>query len=266
MSNTMGKSKIGYRGIGADGRPVDCYFSWSPCGMGCSKLCTGCWARSLAKRVGGAGCPKCAAFEVHFHEERLCQPANTKKPGVVLCNFCSDWLDDKRPVENITAMRLAMYKGRWHNFVTLTQNVFRLPSQEVPGVIMAPRHIWWGVTVRTTAEGANAAAAFSAIRGHKWLSIEPIGEQRIFLRKNFVESLDGAIIGHDNRKGVAGTKSVEEVLFLVKLFRHCGVPIFVKQLFIDGKLRRDPADFPEDLRYRDLPWSIPEGATFEVVK
>ena len=43
----MGKSNIGYRGIGADGRPVDWYYSWNPFGFGCSCGCDGCWRGPL---------------------------------------------------------------------------------------------------------------------------------------------------------------------------------------------------------------------------
>ena len=43
----MGKSNIGYRGIGADGRPVDWYYSFNPGGFGCSRLCDGCWSHAM---------------------------------------------------------------------------------------------------------------------------------------------------------------------------------------------------------------------------
>jgi len=40
----MNKSRIGYTGIGADGRRVDWYYGWNPGGFGCSRGCKGCWA------------------------------------------------------------------------------------------------------------------------------------------------------------------------------------------------------------------------------
>ena len=83
MAKCMSKSNIDYKGIGADGRPVDWMYAWNCGGFGCSNLadCPGCWSHDMCHR---SACPECAAFHVHLHPERLGQPAATKKPGIVL--------------------------------------------------------------------------------------------------------------------------------------------------------------------------------------
>ena len=58
-------------------------FGWNPGGCGCSNGCDGCWARvKVAPRVGRINdCDDCKNFRVHFHPERLGDPAKRKKPG-----------------------------------------------------------------------------------------------------------------------------------------------------------------------------------------
>ena len=74
--------------MGADGRPIETVYAWNPGGMGCSNGCDGCWARAIAKR--NIHCDDCRAFRVHLHEERLCEPVNTKTARLVLVNFTCD--------------------------------------------------------------------------------------------------------------------------------------------------------------------------------
>ena len=39
----------------------------------------------------------------------------------------------------------------------------------------------------------------------------------------------------------------------IDLVRQCNVPVFVKQVEIDGKVSHDPAEWPEELRMREYP-------------
>ena len=102
----------------------------------------------------------------------------------------------------------------------------------------------------------------------------------------YLAAPQGVIVGHDNRRNAPGTDTLDHVRDVVQQCVRAGVPVFVKQLWMDtcpecsrtyppgtaaeaeycddcgiGKLRpklwHDPEAFPEDLRYRDLPWSMP---------
>jgi len=48
---------------------------------------------------------------------------------------------------------------------------------------------------------------------------------------------------------------IEWVRSIVAQCQAAGVPVFVKQLDLDGKLVTDINQFPEDLRIREIPWS-----------
>ncbi len=263
----MGESKIGYRGIGADGRPVDWYYGWNPGGMGCSAGCDGCWARALAKRF--SACPDCQAFKVHFHEERLDQPAYTKKPGVVLANFTNDWLDIQRAhLDSFMIYNHMMAEPR-HVYVTLTKNPDHLYAVQDIG----DAHIFHGLTLRTQAEADVKMGIFSQIPGNLWLSLEPLQERVSFRWAKWAPVIDswhldslkpikGVIVGHDNRPGKPGTDTLEHVRSVVQQCRAAGVNVFVKQIHHKGRVLRaskpeEFALFPQDIQLRDLPWSLP---------
>lgn len=262
--STMGWSKIRYTNA-----KVPKYRGWNPCGYGCSGGCDGCWARGLAKRVGGAGCEKCKAFVPHLHPERLSQPADTKMPAVVLSCFTADWLDPKRPPREVAQILMAIARADHHIFVTLTKN-----AEDAAGTDQC-RHEYRGLTIRHQADADAKLPTFLRIPGKKWLSLEPLwGDVNLhpaLCQHDGTETptgryghwctpsnqLSGVIVGHDNRTGAPGTNTLDHVRSVVRQCVDARVPVFVKQLHLGGKLCHDPAAFPEDLRHRDLPWSMP---------
>ena len=43
---------------------------------------------------------------------------------------------------------------------------------------------------------------------------------------------------------------------IVRQCRAAGVPVFVKQITINGKASKDMSEWPEELRVRELPWRM----------
>lgn len=77
-------------------------------------------------------------------------------------------------------------------------------------------------------------------------------------RKNhtyfMTNSVDWVIVGAESRGGGIGRQcKVEWVRSIVAQCKAAGVPVFVKQLHIDGKLVKETNKFPEDLRLRQVP-------------
>lgn len=250
--NQMGRSQIGYRND-----QVPWYYAWNPGGCGCSGGCDGCWAKAMAGRMG-PHCDKCKAFEVHLHEERLRLPACTSPPGVVLVNFTCDTFDMERPLrERARILRFAQ-DGRHHNYVWLTKNGIRmaLDFKRWP----CDKNWWLGLSVCTDQQAkVNLPALADIASGHKWLSVEPLWEH-IDLEA-FLPEISGVIVGHDNRKGAPGTGHLGPVYDIMRQCDNARVPLFVKQLWINDKLEKEPENFPEDLQLRELPWSMPEVKT-----
>jgi len=268
----LAKSNIGYTGIGADGRPVTWYYGWNPFGHGCSAGCDGCWAqRGPGCRM--SRCPDCRDFKVHMHPERLCEPANTEKPGVILCNFTNDWLDPERRLRDI----LVMYGSavapaeNCHVYVWLTKQA--AIAAQVLNAEVRQRQLpcdYFGLTLRDQAEADAKLPTFLAIRGSLWLSLEPlwgpvdltpyvgrsVGPSHA-LRPMSGIYIKGVIAGHDNRKGAPGTETLDNIRAVVQQCKAAGVNVYVKQLWQDGMLIDNPEFFPPDLRERTLPWSMP---------
>jgi len=283
---SLGESKIGYRNAA-----VGKYYAWNPCGCGCSRGCEGCWAREGAKR-GLGGCDDCKKFKVHFHDERLEGPEKTRRPGVVLANFWSDWLDDKRPWPQVEKM-LGVMMGRapWRHYVTLTHNAARLwaaMSQPWP-IGWTDKNISWGLTVTSMKEAEHLSRFEPWQLERMWVSFEPLKEDVrfwVFLHRRQRREGDGgkgplagAIVGHDRRADAPGAGQLAYVRNIVAQCDAMGIPVYVKQLWLRfdpggrditelpgmwgpkdrTELVRDVEKMPEDLRRRELPWG-PAGS------
>jgi len=280
----MAKSKIGYTGIGADGRPVDWYYGWNPGGFGCSGGCDGCWSKRMSAR---SKCPDCAAFKVHMHPERLGQPEATRKPGVVLVNFTCDTFDGARPRRDVLMMLANAATNRGHVYVWLTKNAERMASEVMSGKIAESGPDYWGLTIRNQADADAKLRDVLAINGRLWLSLEPLwGPMDIQLVLGTNCHIQGVIVGHDNRRGAPGTDTLAHVRSVVKQCQAAGVAVYVKQIWMwecgwchwqheehlsrckrcgrktswsRPHLREKPAMFPVDLRLRNLPWPAPRA-------
>ncbi len=263
----MRKSKINYRGIGADGQPVDDYYSWEPCGYGCTANCDGCWARTQARRQR-QNCPDCADFKIHVHDERLDEPLRTKKPGVVLTCFHGELFDRDRHFDHagypIYKILATVHRSPRHTFVFLTKRpaIMRKYAAYPDG---ANPNRWYGLSICNQPQADEKLPIFLQILGNLWLSIEPLWGEINFdevcenIPLPFKDYIRGVIVGHDNRRGAPATNSLTPVYSIVEQCEAAGIPVFVKQIWVKGKLCRDPNDFPKYLRRRNLPWSMPKA-------
>jgi len=269
--NQMGRSQIGYRND-----DVPWYYAWNPGGRGCSGGCDGCWAKAMAGRMG-PHCPKCKAFEVHLHEERLRLPACTNPLGVVLANFTCDTCDSKRPIEQIHAMMKGAFAAPHHHYVWLTKRP-KIMARE----FISPQPNWsLGLSVCTQTHVDMQIQQFTDIPGRKWLSVEPIWTG-IHIRSALLKKLDGIVIGHDNRKAQA-PRELTSIISLAAQCQIAGVPCYTKQAWLrydkhdreitemaglwncdtdKFKLIRDAGELHRALPFghdtRVLPWTMPE--------
>jgi protein gp37 len=239
----LAKSNIGYTGIGADGKPVTEYYGWNPGGFGCSANCPGCWSKEIATRFKPK-CPDCAAFRVHLHPERLSAPAETKKPGVVLCNFTCDTFDPQRTNRDVLHTLCAADATKGHVYVWLTKQAERMAeilacNRQQPQLACD----FWGLTIRNQAEADAKLPQFLTIKGNLWLSLEPLwGSVNLgwwWSNKSAsdpvvmtCQDIKGVVVGHDNRRGAPGTDTLEHIRGVVQQCKEAGVNVFCKQLWL----------------------------------
>lgn len=252
----MGPSEIGYYTV-KDGERSHRYLGWNPL-VGCTNNCPTCWARKMAKRL--LKCPECKAFTPHVHYERVLQPFYRQKPALILTNFQGDWLDPAFGNPICAKILNTMYDwAKRHTYITLTQHPDRL--REVLADVEPVPNVYHGVTITTQEQADERMPDFLQIPGPKWISAEPL--KQLAFRSGELKDVAGIIVGHDNTKHWPGTGGLQEVRMLLWRCREEGCPVFVKQIWHEGKFLRAsrPAEYalyPEDLKVTQLPW---EGAS-----
>jgi len=256
MADTLKRSKIGYNGTGADGRPV-VHWQWEPFGWGCSIRCMApekCWAEKICPRAAAGmkpTCEDCRTFKPHYHPKRVGQPGRMKTARVILDGFHTDWMCPEHTDGQLRSVCDAMASNRRHTFVTLTKRPERLRSLPLFRCLRPEQlgFVYNGCTIRNQADADEKMAHILSIPGKKWLSLEPLWNRAIIapwlcLTKDgtnwarradmpgtFYPPIEGVLIGHDNRPGAPGTDTLAHIRSCVEQCKAAGVNWWVKQIW-----------------------------------
>lgn len=233
--------------------------AWNPI-IGCravSEGCEHCYAARMAEKFPELQ-DEFGSFWPHY-------PKNLKNPpksGVVFAGNMTDlfggWNDG-----DVIHNWLRGLSTEATNLV-LTKRAGRL--RDLPDSLLKLDHIYYGITAENQDRMiCRAAQLIKSGATNKWLSLEPllgeillndavmniVGELDFFdsLRKWFQWVVVGAESGPERRPC-----NLEWVRQIVNECREARVPVFVKQLDINGKLVKDINQFPADLQIRQVPW------------
>ncbi len=214
--------------------------------------CEHCWAQALTKR-----CPKVHGdFRPAFHEERLGRPCEWTRPEVVFCNNMSDWMHPAFTQEQRFSIFAATLASRQHVYLTLTKRWETLRRFK-QSFVMAPRpEFWWGMTAWDLQSLASASSQFWCFPAHRWLSLEPLlGSVSFRLLSSVLGIMDWVVVGCESGQPHRSCHPywISEVVAACHTAR---VPVWVKQIEVDGKVSKDPSEWPEDLRVRELPTEL----------
>ena len=237
--------------------------TWNPI-TGCSKIsegCAHCYAERMAHRLRGRyGYPSDDPFRVTFHPDRLTEPLRWKKPSTIFVCSMSDICHPDINAPDAARVWRVMQYASWHRFLVLTKR-----PAEVGGLLSwcgyaLRHHIWFGVTCENQQRVDERIPILlrTPVR-HTWASFEPLLgpiDASNYLRNasGFAsDSLMWAVIGCESgpRRRPMRLEWAEDI---VHQCREAQVPCFVKQLPINGKVSHNPAEWPEALRVRQLPW------------
>jgi len=158
--------------VGPDGAPGR---TWNPI-VGCSRGCSYCYARRIAKRFKHQ-CQQCHEFTPHLHPERLGDPAKRKKPtGIFVCSM-GELFDPALPPVNTSAVLAAMWEVPRHRYYLLTKRPKRLVSRL--GGMYAHDPWWVGTSVSTQPEADERIPQLLKMRGDGdwpvlYASVEPL--------------------------------------------------------------------------------------------
>ena len=127
-----------------------CTHTWNPM-TGCLHGCPYCYARKIAERFKGTKAwPE--GFKPVFHENRLKEPFDLKKPAIVFAGSVTDifgyWWTEEEILKVLRTMDC--FRGaHWHKFVVLTKNPARMVSilGDYPRAENYLQNIYFGTSV-----------------------------------------------------------------------------------------------------------------------
>jgi protein gp37 len=142
------------------------------------------------------------------------------------------------------------------------------------------KNLYTGLTVCNQQEADEKIPIFLQVPGKKFLSIEPMlgpPDLRNIISTciNKVDALTGTvweygrnvgfypntinavILGGETLGNRAGREmKMEWVESIVDQCHSAGIPLFIKQIHLNGKVSKDMNEWPENLRRRKLPWIL----------
>jgi len=252
----------------------------------CSPGCDNCWSAAMSHRFICEGDPGHRSGVLtdasgHFNgtvipqPSRLSIPLKRKKPTVYAIwndfhhkhvSHCFQ-AETYRIIEKCsqhTFLILAKRAGRMLGFYN-DMDFFNVEITNEPIKKDMP-NLWNGLTVCNQQEADEKIPIFLQVPGKKFLSIEPMlsginlhlsdtvdnSGNSWGVRHNFV---DAVILGGETLGSRPGREmKIEWVESIVQQCEAAGVPLFIKQLHLNGKVSKDINEWPEHLRRRELPW------------
>lgn len=244
-------------------------FTWNPV-TGCNKIspgCKNCYAESIANRFW-----KDRKFtDVVCHEDRLNQPATLKKPRMIFVNSMSDLFHESVPFEFIEKCVNIMATNPQHTYQILTKRPERLlqyckwQSDKIKQSgygdgFEFPDFMWIGVSVENQKTADERIPLLLQTPAKiRWLSVEPLLEPinldapQMFLDlirdRNIISWI---VIGCESGPNKRECK-IEWVHSIAHQGEYAVIPVFVKQVNINGRVVKDITLFPEHLRIREYP-------------
>ena len=197
-------------------------FTWNPV-VGCSRGCSYCYARRLAKRMKHR-CQECYDFTPHMHRERLREPLTVKKPSKIFVCSMGELFDPELGWARIWGVLDAIQfaqETRRHTFQVLTKRP-DIASRRL-GKVGWP-NMWLGVSVEDAGAKERMWQLTHIPAGVRFVSFEPLlGDMGVLQFRR----IEWVIIGAQTGPGAVRTKP-EWVQGIIDQAREQDVPLFVK--------------------------------------
>jgi len=221
---------------------------WNPV-VGCkpvSPACDNCYARcATVERFG-------QSFEPH-RTKKLVPPSN----GVVFCGNMTDIFGDWNSYSYATELVCRCLRNKETTYLWCTKRPDRM-VEVVRALCPTMTNHYFGFTAEnqewfyTRAEAAAELPKWSNL----WISAEPLLgplDLEILYDEPF-DNLKWLAVGCESGPNRRPCK-LEWIESIVDQCRARNIPVFVKQLDINGKCERDITKFPKHLQIRQVPWA-----------
>ena len=255
-------------------RSLNCFTGCSPVGAGCDN----CWAKRTAegRLRGRCGYPADEPFRPTFHPERLSQVNSKQKPQVIALCFMSDPFHRGHDIGAKFRMLDKVVECRQHTFIALTKR-----AEEMRDVLFAQTYASNENPIPNLVGGVSVWDQESADRmipllletnlATRIVSLEPCLGAVDFPEYWFPKTnkgglqddgsykipskrigIDGVILGGESGPG-ARPMQLAWARDVKNQCEAAGVPLFIKQLHINGRISHKMEEWPVDLRIRELP-------------
>lgn len=237
--------------------------TWNPF-HGCTPVsagCAHCYAKPFAKRLAGAGIKgydKKDPFAVTLHPHKLDEPYHWRKPRLVFVGSLGDMFHQSISTSHIEQMFKVMEECPRHIFQVLTKRPTRMAQYANRDW---PKNVWLGISV----EDDRVDERLRYIRPwdfgspglpcepRKFLSWEPaIGDVQGWYWRRTLPDLNWLVIGCESGPKRRPFENRWAVL-VIEECRALGVPVYVKQIPVKGKVSKDPGEWPEELQVQEYP-------------
>ena len=237
--------------------------SWNPV-TGCtpvSAACDHCYARAWAeKRLRGkCGYPADEPFKVTVHRDKFNLPLHWKKPRRIFTVSMGDPFHPKVPRRVHRQILYVASMARQHTYLLCTKRPERIAGAWDETALRFDKRsaiprIHLGTTVEHQDTVDRIGHLLDAPAAVHWISFEPLLGP-VCVPELYWGRLTWIVIGCET-----GTKrrpcNLDWVKSLVYRARNLHLPIWVKQLAINGRVSYDPAEWPEWARLRQLPREV----------
>lgn len=244
--------------------------TWNPI-TGCTKIspgCKNCYAERMSKRLAGRfGYPKEDPFRVTLHSDKINQPLRWRKPRRVFVCSMGDLFHPDVPDPWCTNVFDVMAHTPQHTYQVLTKRPGNMReflkgyySHQYRGFPDIPYpNVWLGVTTEAFDQAIERIPILLQTPAVvRFVSIEPMLEPiiltpylvglNVFLGRALNWVIVGCESGPDRR-----TVGVEHIEDLVTQCQTTGVPVFVKQIEINGQVNHNPKDWPVAVQIQEYP-------------
>lgn len=232
--------------------------------VGCKKIsegCQNCYAKGVVERFG---------INNGDFTPTVNPNAKAPKSGVVFVGNMTDIFGEWNSHEQInnwmyslapSAVNLILTKRAENmaDFLSFSETMY----DDRP-VVRDMSHLWFGVTAENQEHLEDRLPVLFGVQ-KRWLSLEPLLGAIDFCEAmavvndtaygdDFMDVIGWVVVGAESGANRRPCK-LEWVESIVQQCKDANVPVFVKQIEMNGKLVKDINQFPEHLQIRQVPWA-----------
>jgi len=214
------------------------------------------------------------------------QPLHWREPSIIGVEFTGDLFHPKVQFEFIDQVFDTMFTAYWHTYLLLTKRIERMAEYikhlddvcfEVGDPICWSQkpneHIWLGVSISTQKEADEKIPILLQIPAAiRFISAEPLLEPLAFnwnlpysscklsdyIAERNTNYLDWIIVGSESGPKRRPCK-LEWIRDIVEQCKAANIPVFVKQIPINGKVSHKMSDWPKWAQIRQWPERSKQG-------